>query len=157
MLTEPLSSIPLVLTSSELELEVSHVRTYNAVKSIGGVAVNVHVPCVSTLFSTHIIRFAIQIAIHNFRDWCCHLIKPNFGSTDHNYPRNKLFPRVCTLPSASAISKCILEIVFCRCSAPPAILPRWPHCAKWRPFSFIFIRGNRKVGWAENCSHIAFW
>jgi hypothetical protein len=28
--------------------------------------------------------------------------------------------------------------------------------SKWRPFSFIFTQGNRKVGWLGNNSHVVF-
>jgi hypothetical protein len=28
--------------------------------------------------------------------------------------------------------------------------------AKWRPFSFIFSQGNRKVGWVEHYSQVVF-
>jgi hypothetical protein len=46
----------------------------------------------------------IQRAIHNFRDWCCPLVKrTNFGPTGHNHLRSSPFPRVRTVPSASAI------------------------------------------------------
>jgi hypothetical protein len=51
----------------------------------------------------------------------------DFGPTGHHHPRSSPLPRVCTVLSASAIFKCILEVgVLCRCSVQPAILPRSP-------------------------------
>jgi hypothetical protein len=82
--------------------------------------------------------------------------KPNFGLTGHRHPRSIPLPSVCTVPSTSAILKCILEIVFCE-----DIQHRLRFCldyivSKWRPFSFIFNQGNRKVGWLGNDSHVVF-
>jgi hypothetical protein len=73
------------------------------------------------------VTFVDTNGIHNFRDWCCHLFKTNFGSTDHHHLQSSPIPCVCAFPSASAILKCILQDVFCKgVSAPPAILPRSP-------------------------------
>jgi hypothetical protein len=30
----------------------------------------------------------LQKAIHNFRDYCCHLVKTNFGPAGHHRPLN---------------------------------------------------------------------
>jgi hypothetical protein len=52
-------------------------------------------------------------SIHNFRDWCCHLAKTNFGPTGHHYSRNISLSPVCNVPSTSVIFKCVLKVVFC--------------------------------------------
>jgi hypothetical protein len=51
--------------------------------------------------------------------------KTNFRPTGHHRPRSSPLPRVFTVPSFSALF----------------------FVSKWLPFSFIFNRGNRKVGW----------
>jgi hypothetical protein len=40
-------------------------------------------------------------------------LKTNFGPTGYHHPQSTPFPRVCTIPSASVIFKCILEALFC--------------------------------------------
>jgi hypothetical protein len=40
--------------------------------------------------------------------------KINFGPAGYHHPGSSSLPRVCTIPSASAIFKCILEFVFCK-------------------------------------------
>jgi hypothetical protein len=40
-------------------------------------------------------------------------LETNFGTTGHNHPRSSPLPRVWTVPNASALFKCILEVVFC--------------------------------------------
>jgi hypothetical protein len=47
--------------------------------------------------------FLTAIGIHDLRDWCCHLVKTNFGPTVHHHHRSSHLPRICTIPSASAI------------------------------------------------------
>jgi hypothetical protein len=39
--------------------------------------------------------------------------KTNFGPTGHHHPQGSPIPHVCTVPSASATFKCILNVVFC--------------------------------------------
>jgi hypothetical protein len=50
--------------------------------------------------------------------------KSNFGPTGHHHPRSGPLPCICIVPSICAIFKYILEVVFCVCSAQPAILTR---------------------------------
>jgi hypothetical protein len=47
----------------------------------------------------------------------------------------------------------ILEAVFCTICDSVSITST---VSKWRPLSFIFNRGNRKVGWVGDDSHVAF-
>jgi hypothetical protein len=70
--------------------------------------------------------------------------KTNFGPTGHHCTRSSLLPRVCTVPSASAIgSQCFVRVFSTACdSASISSL-----VSKWRPFSFVSSQGNRKVGW----------
>jgi hypothetical protein len=51
-------------------------------------------------------------------------------------------------PALLQFFRCILEVVFCRCSAPPAILPKSPQ------LYFIFNQGNREVWWVVDDSHV---
>jgi hypothetical protein len=39
--------------------------------------------------------------------------KANFGPTGHQHSRSSPLPSVSTIPSAYAIFKCVLEVVFC--------------------------------------------
>jgi hypothetical protein len=53
--------------------------------------------------------------------------------------------RVCTVPSASAIYKCILEVVFCKSDQHRLrVASITSVVSKWRPFSFIFSQANRE-------------
>jgi hypothetical protein len=73
--------------------------------------------------------------------------KTNFPSTGHHHPRSHALPHVCTVPSASASFKCILEVVSCEgaqhrlrfCLDPATIISI---VSKRRPFSFITNRGK---------------
>jgi hypothetical protein len=71
-------------------------------------------------------------AFHNFRDWYCQLLKTNVGATVHHYPPSSFVPSACAVPSTSVILKCIVGVVFCKCSAPPATLPRSPQLSEWQ-------------------------
>jgi hypothetical protein len=55
----------------------------------------------------------IQRVIHNFRNWCCHLVKITLGLLV--YHQSSPLPRICTVPSVSAMFTCILEVVICEC------------------------------------------
>jgi hypothetical protein len=70
--------------------------------------------------------------INDFRDKYCHLLKTNFEPTGHHHLRGSPLPRVCTVLSASAILKCILQVVFCegaehrlRFSLITSTAPKW--------------------------------
>jgi hypothetical protein len=50
------------------------------------------------------------------------------------------------------IFKCIPEVMFCE-----GVQNRLRvSLSKWEPFSFIFSRGNRKLGWAGDNSRVVF-
>jgi hypothetical protein len=69
--------------------------------------------------------------IHNFRYWCCRLIKTSFGPTGHHHHWSNPLPHVSTIPSASATF--IVHPVSCvlwGCSAPAAILPWSPQLCR---------------------------
>jgi hypothetical protein len=68
----------------------------------------------------------------------------------------KLFPfcQYVLFPLLLQFFKCILEVVFCEgfstaCDSASVTSV----VSKWRPFSFVFGRGNRKVVWVADDSH----
>jgi hypothetical protein len=62
---------------------------------------------------------------------------------------------VCTVPSASAISKCILEAVLCE--GVLRICLDHLDCIKMANFQFYLLQGKqRKVGWVVDDSNVAF-
>jgi hypothetical protein len=60
--------------------------------------------------------------------------KANSEPTFHHHPRSSPLPRICTVPSASAIFKCILEVVF----------------------SDMKSGKQRKLRWVGDDSHVVF-
>jgi hypothetical protein len=45
----------------------------------------------------------IQRANHNFRDWCCHLVKNYFWPAGHHHTRSNPHPLVFNVPSPSSL------------------------------------------------------
>jgi hypothetical protein len=79
----------------------------------------------------------------------------NFGSTGHNHPRSNPLPRVCTVTSASAILKCIMEVVFCK-GVQHRLRFCLDHCVKMAAF-YLQLGKQRKEGWVWDESHIVSW
>jgi hypothetical protein len=75
----------------------------------------------------------------------------NFGPTGHHRPRSSPLPLVCTIPSASAISKCTLEVVFCEC-----VQHRLRFCLDHFNCVKMAAGKQRKVRWVADDSHVAF-
>jgi hypothetical protein len=84
--------------------------------------------------------------------------KTNFEPTDHHHPRSSTLPRICTVPSASAIFKCILKAVFCK-GIEHRLRFCLDHlsCIKMAAFQFYLQSGKqRKVGWLGVDSYVVF-
>jgi hypothetical protein len=74
--------------------------------------------------------------------------KTNFGPIGHHHPRSSPIPLICTVPSASAIFKCILQVVFCE-GVQHCLRFSLGHlsCVKMTVFKFYLQSGKqRKVG-----------
>jgi hypothetical protein len=66
----------------------------------------------------------------------------NFGPSGHHHPRSSTLPHEYIVQSASAISKCILEVIF------SAILPRSPQLCQNDSFSIFFsTEETENLGW----------
>jgi hypothetical protein len=75
--------------------------------------------------------------------------KTNSGPAGHHHPRSSPLTHVSTVPSASAIFKCILQVVFCE-GVQHRLRFCLDHlnCVKMAAFGSIFNWGNRdKYGW----------
>jgi hypothetical protein len=68
--------------------------------------------------------------------------KTKFAPTGHHHLPSSRLPRVCFAPRASTIFKCILKVVFCECSAQPAILPPSSQLYQF----YLHSRKQRNVG-----------
>jgi hypothetical protein len=82
------------------------------------------------------------------------LSKTNFGPTGHHHP----LQRVCTVPSASVIFKCILEAMFCE-GVQHLLRFYLDHlnCVKMAAFQFCIQSGKqRRVGCVRDNSHVGF-
>jgi hypothetical protein len=84
--------------------------------------------------------------------------KTNFGHTGHHHPQSSSLPCVSTFPSASAIFKCLLEVLFCE-----GVQHRLPFylnnlsCAEMAAFHSHLQSGKqRKVGSVGDDSHVKF-
>jgi hypothetical protein len=83
--------------------------------------------------------------------------KTNCGSPGHYQPGISPVPRKCTVSSAPAIlnaswKSCSVR-VFSTASVSASITSV---VSKWWLFSFILNRGNRKVEWVGNDSHVSY-
>jgi hypothetical protein len=106
----------------------------------------------------------IRNGIHNF--WNCtatvqyslYSHKTNFGPTDHRHPRSSPLPRVCSFRSASAIFKCILEVMFCKVVWRRLLFClQHLRCVKMATSQFYLQSGKqRKLGWVGDVSHVSF-
>jgi hypothetical protein len=63
----------------------------------------------------------IKIATHNFRNWCCHLVKKKPMPTGHHHPQRRPLLCIRIVLKTLVTFKCFLEVMFCECSAPPAL------------------------------------
>jgi hypothetical protein len=94
-------------------------------------------------------------SIHNFWDWSSHLVKNSLWAY-WPHPRNSPHQEVCIVPSASDILKCIMEVVVCE-GVQHRLRFCLDHlnCVKMTVLQFYLQLGKRrKVGWAEDDSHV---
>jgi hypothetical protein len=91
----------------------------------------------------------LQRPIHNYREWCSHLVKKSgFGPTGHHHPRSSYLLRVCTVPSTSAVFKSMLGVVFCE-GVQHRLRFCLDHlnCVKMAFFQFYFQSGKQRKVW----------
>jgi hypothetical protein len=92
---------------------------------------------------------SVQIVIHNFRDWCCHLFKkkkPSLGKLATITLEVVPFHLYALFPALLPFFKCILDVMFCE--GVQHLLRFCPShlsfVSKGQPVSFIFSQRNRQ-------------